>query len=113
MASPKRNSSNSFERCADTACDGLAGVQGQALVWALACNAPTTTTDIIMARTDVSDLTAVSIAQFLRCSSTLTTVDLHGARSQHAHATPHIDHTTAVGTCAASAALAAQDSATA
>jgi len=62
----------------DVAKKDLSDEQGRSMVWGIACfSAMTNITEINFARTDVGNLTAIALAQLLRCSQNLTTLDLH------------------------------------
>jgi len=55
----------------------LTDEDGAALIWAVACFAFSATKEIILARTDVGNLTAVTLGRLLRCSPNVMLIDLH------------------------------------
>jgi len=71
------NSLKNLERLDASRKQQVTDQEGQALVWAVASHTTNSLQELILACTDVGDLTCKAIGQLLRCYSSLTMVDLH------------------------------------
>lgn len=71
------NSLKNLERLDASRKQQVTDQEGQALVWAVASHTTNSLQELILACTDVGDLTCKAIGQLLRYYSSLTMVDLH------------------------------------